>query len=102
MRNILIKPFDEMAAIELAAVEVEDRAKGDKRGGSTGIWTKIRFDRQIVAITRTNGAKRIYSDDEDLAKFATKLGIEVVPTWHLPLPAAKQIKIEYEGEDAAS
>jgi predicted nucleic acid-binding protein len=102
MRNILIKPFDEMAAIELAAVEVEDRAKGDKRGGSSGIWTKIRFDRQIVAITRTNGAKRIYSDDEDLAKFATKLGIEVVPTWHLPLPAAKQIKIEYEGEDGAS
>jgi predicted nucleic acid-binding protein len=32
VKNILIKPFDEMAAIELAAVEVEDRKKGDKRG----------------------------------------------------------------------
>lgn len=99
MRNILIKPFDELAAIELAAIEVEDRAKGDKRGGSSGIWAKIRFDRQIVAIARINGAKRIFSDDEDLAKFATKLGIEVVPTWDLPLPAAKQIKLEYEGEE---
>jgi len=102
MRNILIKPFDEMAAIELAAVEVEDRSKGDKRGGSTGIWTKIRFDRQIVAIARTNKAKRIYSDDLDLAKFATKLGIEVVSTWELQLPAAKQISMEYEGEQGDS
>jgi predicted nucleic acid-binding protein len=102
MRNILIKPFDEVAAIELAAVEVADRVKGDKRGGSSGIWTKVRFDRQIVAIARTNRAKRIFSDDEDLAKFATKLEIEVVPTWDLPLPAAKQIKMEYEGEEGKS
>src|SRR6266496_2277515 len=102
MRNVLIKAFDEMAAIELAAVEVEDRSKGDKRGGSIGIWTKIRFDRQIIAIARTNKAKRIYSDDLDLAKFATKLGIEVVPTWELPLPAAKQISMEYEGKQRNS
>jgi len=87
-----------MAAIELAAIEVEDRGMGDKRGGSTGIWTKIRFDRQIVAIARTNKASRIYSDDVDLTKFAIKLGIEVVPTWELPLPPAKQITMEYEGK----
>ena len=80
----------------------EDRAKRGKRGGSGSPWAKIRFDRQIVAIARTNGAKRIYSDDKDLAKFATKLGIEVVPTWDLPLPAAKQIKMEYEGEEGKS
>ncbi len=91
-----------MAAIELAAVEVEDRSKGDKRGGSIGIWTKIRFDRQIIAIARTNKAKRIYSDDLDLAKFATKLRIEVVPTWELPLPAAKQISMQYEGKQRNS
>jgi hypothetical protein len=102
MRNTLIRPFDEMAAIELAAVEVEDRIHGDKRAGSSSIWTKVRFDRQIVAIARTNHAKRIFSDDEDLAKFATKLGIEVVPTWDLPLPAAKQIKMDYEGEKGKS
>lgn len=98
MRNILIKPFDEMAAIELAAVEVEVRSKGNKRGDSVGIWAKIRFDRQIVAIARVNKAKRIYSDDLELAKFATKLGIEVVPTWDLQLPAAKQINMDYDGE----
>jgi len=100
MRNILIRPFDEMAAIDLAAVEVEDRSRGDKRGGSSADWAKVRFDRQIVHIARTNRAKRIYSDDKDLARFAIKLGIEVVTMADLPLPAAKQIDIEYDsGED---
>lgn len=95
MKNILVKPFDQVAAIELAAVEVEDRLKQGKRGGSASPWAKIRFDRQIVAIAKINGATRIYSDDEDVMKFATRLGIEVVRTWELPLPSAKQIDIEY-------
>jgi predicted nucleic acid-binding protein len=96
MKNILIKPFDERAAIELAAREVEDRDRGAKRAGSASPWAKLRFDRQIVAIAKANGASRIYSDDEDVMKFATRLDIKVVRTWELPLPAAKQIDIEYE------
>ncbi len=95
MKNILIKPFDQVAAIELAAVEVEGRLKEGKRAGSTSPWAKLRFDRQIVAIAKTNGATRIYSDDEDVMKFARRLGIEVIRTWELPLPSAKQIDIEY-------
>jgi len=46
----LVRPFDEMAAIELAAREVEDRKSGDKRGGVSAPWNKVRFDRQIVVI----------------------------------------------------
>jgi hypothetical protein len=95
MKNILIKPFDELAAIELAAREVEDREKGSKRGTSGSPWAKLRFDRQIVAIARTNKARRIYSDDEDVRTFATRLEIDVIRTWELPLPAAKQINLEY-------
>jgi predicted nucleic acid-binding protein len=96
MKNILVKPFDQVAAIELAAIEVEDRIKQGKRAGSASPWAKLRFDRQIVAIAKTNGAKRIYSDDEDVNKFATRVGIQVIPTWELPLPAAKQINLDYE------
>ena len=96
MKNILVKPFDEVAAIEFAAIEVEDRMKRGKRAGSASPWAKLRFDRQIVAITKVNGAKRIYSDDEDVMKFAIRLGIEAIGTWQLPLPAAKQISIEYD------
>ena len=70
--------------------------KQGKRGGSASPWAKLRFDRQIVAIAKTNRATRIYSDDEDVMKFATRLEIKVVRTWELPLPSAKQIKIPYE------
>jgi predicted nucleic acid-binding protein len=96
MKTILVRPFDQVAAIELAALEVEDRLKTGKRAGSASPWAKLRFDRQIVAIARTNGAKRIYSDDEDVMKFSTRIGIQVIPTWELPLPSAKQIDIPYE------
>ena len=96
MKNILIKPFDVVAAIELAGLEVEDRQKHGKRAGSTSPWAKVRFDRQIVAIAKINQASRMYSDDEDVFKFATRLGIPGVRTWELPLPAAKQIDIEYD------
>lgn len=94
MKSILIKPFDEKAAIELAAREVEDRETGGKRAGSGSPWAKLRFDRQIVAIAKTNEVRRLYSDDEDVGKFAPRLGIEVVRTWELPLPAAKQINLD--------
>jgi len=98
-KNLLVKPFDEKAAIELAAIELEDRKGTSKRGPSSSPWTKVRFDRQIIAIARTNGVKRIYSDDEDLRKYAAKVGIEVVRTWELPLPAAKQINIDYKRDE---
>lgn len=88
--TLLVRPFDEMAAIELAAIEHEARAKSDKRGGSTAQWAKVRFDRQIVAIAKAYGATRLYSDDDDVIKFGTRAGLEVVSTWSLPLPAAKQ------------
>jgi predicted nucleic acid-binding protein len=96
MKTILIRPFDVVAAVELAAIETEDRIKHGKRGGSGSPWAKLRFDRQIVAIAKTNGANKIYSDDEDVTKFATRIGIAVISTWELPLPAAKQIDIDYE------
>jgi hypothetical protein len=49
MKTILVKPFEQVAGIELAALEVEDRLKTGKRAGSASPWAKLRFDRQIVA-----------------------------------------------------
>jgi hypothetical protein len=51
-KNLLVRPFDEKAAIELAAIELEDRKTSGKRGTSNSPWAKIRFDRQIVAIAK--------------------------------------------------
>jgi predicted nucleic acid-binding protein len=92
-KTILVKPFDEMAAIELADLEHEARGKGDKRGGISATWAKVKFDRQIVAITKAHGATRLYSDDEDVIKFGKRAGLEVISTWNLPLPSAKQTKM---------
>lgn len=90
MKTILVKPFDELAAIELAAIETADRSKGDKRGGVASPWNKVRFDRQIVAICKVNNVSKIYADDSDLRKFAAKVGITAIGSWELPLPHAKQ------------
>jgi predicted nucleic acid-binding protein len=98
MRTFLVKPFDEMAAVELAAIEYEARSQGSKRGGIPAPWTKVKFDRQIVAISKVNGCKRLYSDDGDVIKFGEKAGLEVISTWTLPLPIAKQISMDYEAE----
>lgn len=81
-----IVDFDTRAAVEMAAMTREALIAGDKKGGSESPWQKIKIDRQIVAIARVMGVTRIYSDDSSLASFASKIGIDVVPTWKLPLP----------------
>jgi hypothetical protein len=91
MRSILIKPFDQLAAIELAAMELLARGKGKKRfpAGDTVPWQKVKIDRQIVATCKVYGVHTIYSDDKDVYTFADDAGIKVVRCWELPLPASK-------------
>mgnify|MGYP003393269564 CR=1 FL=1 len=88
--NFEIKPFDEMAAIELAAIQVgitNKQSKSEqKRSSATGTWAKIKFDRQIVAIAKANNASAIYSDDDNVKTFAEAQGIKVIKTRELPLP----------------
>lgn len=81
-----IADFDTMAAVELAAMTREAIGAGDKYNGSTSPWQKVKIDRQIIAIARTRGATTIYSDDKGLGKFAANLGLQVVPSWSMPLP----------------
>lgn len=95
-RVFFIKPFDEKAAIEFAAIELGAKRLGDKRGGSKEPWARVKFDHQIVAIAKANGVSRIYSDDGDVRKLAQTVDIEVVGISDLPLPAAKQMKLEDE------
>jgi hypothetical protein len=85
----LLRPFDERAAIELAAMELADRGKGGKKAGSDAPYQKVKFDRQIVAVAKVNDAHTIYSDDDDVRKFATKAGMKVVSTWELVIPPSK-------------
>ena len=62
------------------------RRLGNKRAGSTKTWQQVKFDRQIIAIAKVNGATTIYSDDYDLATFATGVGVTTIRISQLPIP----------------
>lgn len=97
--NFRVVPFDERAAIELAAIHVSIAASKGKRGDDGGTWAKIKFDRQIVAIAKANQATSIYSDDNSLGNFANSVGLRVVRTWELPLPPPKQQPLAFPSEE---
>lgn len=79
-------PFDERAAVEVAAMTTLALNTGDKRGGVDAPWAKIKYDRQIVAIAKVEGAAVLYSDDPGVRKFAAEANITALGTWELPLP----------------
>lgn len=81
--------FNERAAIEAAAAHREAIQVGDKKEGSES-WTKVKFDRQIVAIAKVEGCECIYSNDRDIVRFAKRDGIIVVRLEDLPGPPAPQ------------
>jgi len=83
-----IRPFEQMAAIELAAIELLARGKGGKRlpASNDAPWQKVKFDRQIVAVAKVHNAHTIYSDDKHVRVFAENAGIRVIPCWELQLP----------------
>ena len=88
-----IAPFDQLAAVELAAMTRDALSTGDLRAGTGATRAKLKFDRQIIAIARTQGQTTIYSDDGDIATLASPLGLEVIPIYRLPEPPASQSEI---------
>lgn len=109
--NFVIEPFDEMAAVELAALHVaanKTKSKAAQKRAHGGTWAKIKFDRQIVAIAKAHGASAIYSDDKGVGTFAEQNGLEVIKTWTLPLPSAVAVPLpgcgpeDFDGEPGES
>ena len=82
-----IEGFDLAAGIELADRTAKAKAKGDKRDGIRADWTKIKFDRQIMAIAIVNGASDIISNDPDLIALGKRWNFPVLGIEDLPLPA---------------
>lgn len=89
--NIYVQPFDQRAAIELAAMELAARGKGNKRHPVVALtaWQKVKLDRQIVAIAKLHKVHTLYSDDRDVKSIAEDAGIKVISTWDLTLPKSK-------------
>jgi predicted nucleic acid-binding protein len=81
-----IASFSERAAIEVAAAHREAINAGDKKEGSGDSWQKVKFDRQIIAIAKVEGASKIYSNDLAFLKYCKRDNIEVITLEQLPLP----------------
>lgn len=81
-----VEPFDAAAALELGLRTAEAMAAGDKREGLKADWTKVKFDRQIVAIALVVNASEIISDDPDVTAIGERWGVPVRSIEDLPIP----------------
>ena len=98
-----IADFDIRAAVEVAVMTRKSLEQGDKRGGGDATWAKIKYDRQIVAIAKTEGASVIYSDDKNIHTFGVNQGLSVIRVAELPLPPTDpQATLELEPPTASN
>jgi hypothetical protein len=87
-----IQSFDARAAVELAQMTNALTSAADKRAAIDAPWAKIKFDRQIIAIAKVNGATEIYTDDDKLIAFAKLCDIPCIRIADLPIPeSARQM-----------
>ncbi|MBU4527966.1 MAG: PIN domain-containing protein [Hoeflea sp.] len=84
-----IAPFDQKAAIEAAIAMSDALSRGGIRIDTTNpnaTRGKIKFDRQIVAIAKAENAIAVYSDDDDVVKYARHAGMKAYRSVDLDLP----------------
>ena len=85
---VRIVPFDEKAAIETAIMAGDVARCPAIRPATAGTAAKIKFDRQIVAIAVTEGAKKLYTDDKNLTAFAKRHRLMAVGMADCPVPTS--------------
>lgn len=84
-----VAPFDQRAAIEAAIAMKDAMQRGGHRvdaANQDASKTKVKFDRQIVAIAKVEGAHTVFSDDEDVHRYASRSNLIVYRTLDLDLP----------------
>lgn len=86
--KFMLAPFDHLAAFELALMTDAALTAGDKKAGAKGTWVKVKYDRQIVAITKVNAVTTIYSDDNDMRALGEREGLKVVTVADITVPKA--------------
>ncbi len=84
-RFFRVAEFGERAAVEAAELTRESLAAGDKRGATPDAnWAKVKFDRQIIAIARVEGATIIYTNDGELARHSIAGKLDAIDVDALP------------------
>lgn len=94
-----VRPFDELAAIELAFINRDVLGKEDAKNRLEP-RQKVKFDRQILAVWRVAGCNVVHTDDNGLIASAEKCGLSPVRIADLPIPDnAKQGNLNLEPHD---
>lgn len=100
---VQVADFDISAAFEVSQMHAAALGRGDKKDGSTSSWQKVKYDTQIVAIAKANGAKLIISNDDGVRASAARIGLKVMKAEELPFPdAARQHALQIEGGEAST
>jgi len=98
-----IVPFDARAAVEVAIMSRRAIDNGNKRTDIDGTWAKLKYDRQIVAIARVEGASAVYTDDRHVRNLAKDAGLSVVGIADVPLPPeSRQTSLKFTGPEKPS
>ena len=84
-RVFAIGDFDIRAAIEICLLLDPDLTSG-KPLDPQATKAKLKFDRQLLAIAKVEGATTLYTDDSALKSFAERNGFKIVLASELPLP----------------
>lgn len=91
---VQVANFDLACAFECALLDAAAIGRGDKKDGAETSWQKVKYDRQIVAIAKRNGAKLIISNDNGVRANASRIGLKALSIDELSLPDhARQHKL---------
>lgn len=104
-RAFRIAPFDEKAAVEMALMPGNSIKGSGLHHPEIETYAKLKYDRQIIAIARAEGATTFYTDDGGQRRIAAQVGLVVkgladcIP----PTTAAQQpLDLEPKGDDTKS
>jgi len=75
--------FDQRAAVQVALMA---QLPEDRPRNTTETYAKLKYDRQIAAIAKVEGATAVYTDDSGLRRCAARLNIPAIGLAQLPLP----------------
>ncbi|HTW64714.1 MAG TPA: hypothetical protein VME17_08880 [Bryobacteraceae bacterium] len=97
-----IKPFGKRDAIEVAMRTRAAILAGDKREGIADSWQKVKYDRQILAIAKTENVSAIYSTDRGVHEHGKLWGIPVLHLADVPTGAStgSQLVLDDAPEEA--
>jgi predicted nucleic acid-binding protein len=87
-RVFKISSFDIRAAMEVAIMQGHVVAGERGKSATAATHAKLKYDRQIVAIAKVEGAQTLYTDDKDQRSFPERHGLAVRGLADLPIPAS--------------